>query len=395
METALFLFHDLPLHDFPEGPREQVIVERTGHYGRALEQFLHERGITIYEVHPQEHTSRNKSDKRDAQMLAALLYNQVERGVLVTDENQIARRLVPPHETVQLLQGLVQHRLELVRESTQRKNKLTAIADELFPELTQVNSDPNSQSALALRKQYPSPQDIEKAALDALCETRLHTRPSRAHLAELQDLARTTIGTKHPSRRTSLLLEQKQLIAELHLLQEHLDVLEEEIETALHESRDGRILLSFPTIGTTQASIILAHMGNVANYPRASKLRGYMGWSPHQRQTGTSTDSMTLTKGGNPLLKQTMFLVSLTAIRTDTQWRTLYHRLVPRICQFDERTGRYKGRMKVIGRIAGPMIGLIYVLLRKDYDLLAALAEGEDPPEPEVYERSKHRVRGS
>ena len=35
----------------------------------------------------------------------------------------------------------MRHRYELVNEATQRKNKLTSICDELFPELTQMIQD--------------------------------------------------------------------------------------------------------------------------------------------------------------------------------------------------------------------------------------------------------------
>jgi transposase len=103
----------------------RVLLENTGHYGRALEQFLQEKGVVVYRVHVQERErGQSKSDKRDAQSLAVLLYNQVEQQVLVADQSQIVRRLVPPSDTARLLRGLVQHRYELVRETVRRKNKL-------------------------------------------------------------------------------------------------------------------------------------------------------------------------------------------------------------------------------------------------------------------------------
>jgi hypothetical protein len=73
-----------------------------------------------------------KTDKRDALGLANTLYNQLEKGVQVSDVLQAVRRLVPPTEAAAQLRGMVQHSCELVRESTQRKNKLTSICDELF-----------------------------------------------------------------------------------------------------------------------------------------------------------------------------------------------------------------------------------------------------------------------
>jgi hypothetical protein len=65
-------------------------------------------------------------------------------------------------------------------------------------------------------------------------------------------------------------------------------------------------------------------------------------------------------------MKKTMFLLTWTAIRTQTQWAVLYHRLVPRLCSFDERTQAYRGKGKVFGHIAGRLITLIYALLKNE-----------------------------
>jgi len=370
-----------------------VLVEDTGHYGRALEQYLQEKGVEVYRIHVQREKRKQKSDKRDARALSVAIYNQVECGILVSEKSQALYRLTTPNETVRLLQCLVQHRLELVRETTRRKNKLTAIADEVFPELTAVYKDPNGPSALILREKFPSPHLVAEASLADLVATRKRTRPSRAQFEELQLLARTTIGTKDTSRLIGLLLEQQQLIAELALLSQHVETLNTEIEKAVVPSREGQILLSFCVIGPVQTAILLAAMGSIANFPSAAKLRGYCGWTPMQTQTGTSYDTMSLTHEGNRLLKYTLYLIVLTAIRLDTPWKTLYDRLVPRVCRYDERLGCYHGKMKVIGRIAGQLIKVMYVLLKKDYDLLSALPPGETPPPPELYDAKKHHVK--
>lgn len=373
-----------------------VLIESTGHYGYALIDYLHEQGVQVYQVHPHlERKRRQKSDSRDARALAVLLYNHLEKGVLSAEPSEQPRLIVPPSETVQALRGLMQHRAELIAEQTQRKNKLTAIADELFPELASVYLNVNSASALALREAYPTPELVGTATLDELLATRKRYHPSTAALSELQEKARHTIGTKNSSRKTSLLLEQKQLIAELYLLQEHTEELDSVIEATMKESREGRIVRSFPAIGTIQAAIIVSSMGSIANYENAAKLRAYCGWSPHQSQTGTSKDSMTLTRGGHPLLKRTFYLIALNACRYDTQWRVLYQRLLPVKGVFDERTGKYRGRRKVLGRVIGQMIRLIYRLLRDDYEMLARLPVGSELPDPVLYDVSKHRIHAT
>ncbi len=368
-----------------------VLVESTGHYSKALCQYLQEIGCQIYIMHvmarPQSH---DKSDRRDALALANTLYLHVEKDVRIDDKSRRIARRLPPTETALQLQGLVRRRQEITSDTTRRKNKLTAIVDEMFPELTKVYADPNTPSALALRQKYPTPQSIIEASIDDLCATRLHRRPGRASLAQLQVLAAQTIGTKSEHRLASLIVEQEQLIAELTLLNKHVEALEKQIAPLVQESREGKILLSFPAIGVLQSALLIASIGNIRNFDRLQKLRSYCGWSPQEEQTGITLDRSHLVQGGSPLLKTSLYLTTLQAIRMDTPWKVLYDRLVPRMCPYDERLGKFRGKMKVVGRVAGQMIGVIWLLLHQDAELIDSLKLGEEPPEPKLYDVEKH-----
>jgi hypothetical protein len=99
-------------------------------------------------------------------------------GVQLADPLQAVRRLVPPTAPATQLSSMVHHREELVRERTQRKNKLTAICDEVFPEFTWVYKDPNSRSALAFRAAFPTPAALTTARVSALQAARCGTYPS-------------------------------------------------------------------------------------------------------------------------------------------------------------------------------------------------------------------------
>src|SRR5579859_2863946 len=110
-----------------------VLMEKTGHYHRALLQYLQEFGLAVYVVHVQERPKgMMKTDKRDALGLANHLYNQLALGVQLVDKAQLVRRAVPATPASAQLKGLIRHRYELVSEATQRKNKLIAICDEVF-----------------------------------------------------------------------------------------------------------------------------------------------------------------------------------------------------------------------------------------------------------------------
>ncbi|GHO90336.1 hypothetical protein KSF_003840 [Reticulibacter mediterranei] len=69
----------------------------------------------------------------------------------------------------------------------------------------------------------------------------------------------------------------------------------------------------------------------------------------------------------------------------------MYDALIARKCRLDERTRRLVGRKKVIGRLAGQMLSVIYALLRKDHELLCQAPPGVLPPEPQLYDPEIHR----
>jgi transposase len=370
-----------------------VLLEQTGHYHKALEQHLLELDVSVYLVHVQKRQQGLlKTDKRDALGLANHLYNQLEKGIQVTEKSQLVRPALPPTEAASLLGGLIRHRYELIQESTQRKNKLTSICDELFPEFTQVFKDPNYPAALVLRLQFPTPQAVAITNLEALRGAGVKARGLDTKLLCLQQLACASIGTRDLGRQRGLVLEQTQLIKELQLMQQHLAQLEEEIHQIVARSREGQILTSIPPIGPLPAATLIAKIGHINNFPNAACLRAYCGWAPNVLQSGRSVDASHLGKGGNHMLKHTLFLIVWRAIRMDGEWAKLYERLVPRKCNYDERTQRYQGKLKVMGRLAGQMLSLIYGLLKQDTEVLAATPPGQLPPDPVLYDPAKHQA---
>jgi transposase len=376
-------------------PLTQVyaVLEITGHYHRALLQYLQEMEIPVYVLHVQKRQKGLlKTDKRDALGLANHLYNQLGKGIQVGDPLQVVRKLAPPTPAAAQLRGMVQHRQELIAESTQRKNKLTAIYDEVFPEFTQVFRDPNGPTALVFRERFPTPAAIATASLLALQEARGKTRQlSDARLLELQRLATNSIGTKDAARLRGLVFEQQQLIAEYHLICKHLESLEAEMMQVVEHSREGQILTSIPGIGPLQAAILIALIGNIANFDKPGHLKSYCGWVPAIAQSGTTLDQVSLSRRGARLLKPAIYLAVWKAIRMDCEWARLYERLVPIKCRYDEKRRSYVGKGRVIGRIAGQMLSVAYTLLKKDQETLSKLSPGAPLPEPVLYDPEIHR----
>jgi Transposase and inactivated derivatives len=367
-----------------------VLLERTGHYHHTLLSYLQENNIKTFLVHSMKRMNKDKTDKRDALALANELYIQSELSELHVQNHDSRLDIHQAHNHLDDgLLSLVQRRADLAKEATRYKNSLIAISDELFPEFTQIFRDPVGPVALNVREAYLTPAEMVGAPLDALkaCRGKGH-RPSEADFVLLRDLAKTTIGIKNQGRIESLCLKQRQLITELRLTQSYIDEIESVIIKLVAERRDGQILMSMPCVGFIDAATILAHIGDIDNFSSAAKLRGYFGWAPQRTQTGSSKDLIVLDKAGNRLMKKTMYLIAWRAIKEDTEWRQLYLRLVRMKCVYDPRKQVYKGKNKVMGRVIGQMIGMIYAFLKRDRRLLAT-ANGEVPP-PMLYRRDVH-----
>jgi transposase len=370
-----------------------VLVEYTGHYHRPLVQYLQELDVPVYVMPVQQRPQGLlKTDRRDALMLANHLYGQLQLGVQSPDKTHLVRQLLPPSPAAAQLKGWMRHRYELVHECTRRKNKLTAICDEIFPELPRIFHDPNRAIALAYRERFATPQTLATASWSDLVTLRVGNHPSNAELVELQRLALDTIGTRDAVRQRGLVLEQQQLIQELRLLQEHLAALDHEITQVVEHTREGAILQSLPDIGPIQAAATLAAVGNIQNFHKASELKAYFGWAPKREQSGTARDHEQHAHTGTRTMKQMFFLIACAAIqRRESAWKDLYERLVPRLCPYDERRRVYRGKTRVIVRIAGQMTEMVYAFLRRDADLLAQLAPGQEPPPPLLYDPEVHR----
>jgi hypothetical protein len=132
-------------------------------------------------------------------------------------------------------------------------------------------------------------------------------------------------------------------------------------------------------------------MGNIANFEKASELKTYFGWAPRRDQTGVSFDRTKLARRGVRPMKQMLFLMAVRAITLDCEWAKIYQRLLPRMATYDERTKDYRGKLKVIGRIAGQMASMIFALLKTDQELLSQVPSGQEPPPPMLYDPEVHR----
>lgn len=387
------LVHEMLLY----APLEQitVVMEKTGHYHLALLQYLQERGLSVYLVHVQKRPRKQKNDRRDAQGLANMGYAQIELGAQPDSPEQEIHQVLPVSETAQTLRGLTNYRRDLARQMTRARNQLVAISDLLFPEFHLVFKDVNNPTARIFRLHFPTASDMAHASFSDLLACRIYYYPGRDALIRLQELAAHSIGVKEPGCVRALILEQALLIKQLNVLEENEEAIKAEISAIVEESRAGQIIMSLGDfVGTLAAGEILAALGDITNFETSGKLRGYAGWNPVEDQSGKSKNGVALNKGGNRMLKDTMFLVGMRAINKKydgENWRDLYDRLVERQCPYDAKKKKRTGKLKPLSRVIGQIASMIYLFLKKDAEVIATAPPGVAPPEPMMYNKDVHR----
>ena len=138
-----------------------VAMESTGHYWIALWEFLSERGWPVAVVNPvltdayrkMDSLRKTKTDKVDALVIAGFARF---RGLGPTS--------VSPEVTDGVKQ-LTRYRAHLVKERTALKNRATACADRVFPELAEVVGGMKSATARALLRDFGTPGRIVLASI--------------------------------------------------------------------------------------------------------------------------------------------------------------------------------------------------------------------------------------
>src|SRR5436309_3486640 len=180
------------------------LQETTSRYGENLYQFLHSQGYQLCLLHPrqthqfaQQRGLRAKTDHLDATTIARLLLSgEARRGYVPTEVIATYRELVRLHS-------------QLSDEVARYKNEIQALLAVLFPEFTQVFTDPCRSTAIALRKLYPSAQAMAEASVEVIA-AKLHAVAPRnygRHTAEqLVQLAQASSSSRlaTPARSTSL-----------------------------------------------------------------------------------------------------------------------------------------------------------------------------------------------
>lgn len=247
-------------------------------------------GYEVYAVNPmaasryrdRHHTSRAKSDKGDARMLADL----------VRTDRHNHRRAVADSELLEAIKVLARGHHHLIWTRQRLTNQLRSTLRDYFPAALEAFDDLAHRDALAVLAKAPTPSAARaltqaqiKAALKRGSRQRnLDTRTEGIHAAmqrpqlRAADLVEDAYGTTTTA-----------LVSVIVDLCKQIDAVEAKLAQRFNQHPDAELLLRLPGLSVILGSRVLAEFGDAPNrYADAKARRNYAGTAPITRASGTS-----------------------------------------------------------------------------------------------------------
>ena len=327
-----------------------VGMEATGHYWLSIYSYLVEYEFNTFVINPIQseafrkmYIRKTKTDSKDSFVIAQVMrFGEFSSSPLL-DERMFE------------LKNLTRYRFSLVDESSDWKRKLITLLDQVFPEYDKLFSDIFGVTSKNLLSKYPLPEDILSISTETLAELLAKCSNGRfgfAKAEEIQNLALNTFGVKFAKRSFSFQI--KQIINQISFLEEQLKFLEKEIEYLLNDINP--IITTITGIGSVLGASIIAEIGDISRFEKASQLVAYAGLDVSVKQSGefNAINSTKLSKRGSPYLRRAIWLASTVAAFKDPALSVYYTNL----------RNRGKAHGTAMGAVARKLTNIIFAVLR-------------------------------
>jgi len=247
-------------------------------------------GYRVYAINPlaasryrERHaTSRAKSDRADARMLADL----------VRTDRQHHRTVAPDSELHGAIKVLARAHQNLIWTRQRQVNALRSALREYYPGALAAFDELGHPDTLAVLAVAPDPERGRKLS-EARIITALRRGGRRRNLERRARGIRTAL--RQPQLTAPALVAEAQaantgaLVAVISTLNEQIARLEAELSDAFDRHPDAEILRSLPGLGDVLGARVLAEFGDAPDrYLDAKARRNYAGTAPITRASGTS-----------------------------------------------------------------------------------------------------------
>jgi len=305
-----------------------VVMEPTRNAWVPLAAWLRARGATVRMVPPEQssdlrkyYNKHAKTDRLDCELLARL--------PLLHPDGLVATPGLGPGEA---LRRAVGHRAGLVARRTAGVQRLDALLELLGPWWTaSLGTDPG-KAALTVLERYADPHALQRLGRARL--TRLLIRASRGAWREekADELLAAAAETLRlwPVDAIDFAELSEDIATEARLVRQlttEIEALDDRIAPLYADADPAGIIASVPGVGPTLAPAILGRLGDAKRFRDLAAVRNYTGLVPKVEQSGASDKRPGITKSGDHLLRQALFLAADHARKVDPTLAARYQRL--------------------------------------------------------------------
>jgi transposase len=305
-----------------------VVMEPTRNAWVPLAAWLRARGATVRMVPPEQsadlrkyYNKHAKTDRLDCELLARL--------PLLHPDGLVATPGLGPGEA---LRRAVGHRAGLVARRTAGCQRLDALLELLGPWWSaSLGTDPG-KAALTVLERYADPHALQRLGRARL--TRLLIRASRGAWREekADELLAAATETLRlwPAGAIDFAELAEDIAAEARLVRQlgaEIEALDDRIAALYPEADPAGIVTSAPGVGPTLAPAILGRLGDANRFRDLAAVRNYTGLVPKVDQSGLRDKRPGITKSGDHVLRQALFLAADHARKIDPTLADRYRRL--------------------------------------------------------------------
>ena len=328
-------------------------MEDTGHYHFTLLKFLLDSGFSVALINPvttdltrKIQLSSTKDDDLDTLTICDVLAsNQRRKGYRISKIDSFdlyeQKRLTREHH-------------DLKEQLNVYTNKLQKCIDIVFPEFNSLFRSKYGSVYMNVLKTFGSADSIAHADIRNIrkCfETNRKGRRISLTPEELKEAARNSIG--FPSKAE--VIELRHLIDIIELINVQISEVDKKIEE--FSVQNNSPILTIPGISHFSGTSILAELGDLRNYSKASQVIKFAGVSPSKYKSSQYEAQHTaITKKGSRYLRKTLYQVILPVIRYNPVFNAFYR----------HKLSQGKGHRCAQGHCVRKLLRIIYHLVTTD-----------------------------
>ena len=240
-------------------------------------------------------------------------------------------------------------------------NKLQKCIDIVFPEYNSLFKSKYGAVYMNILKTFNSADKIAKTDIRSIRKCfDIKGKGNRISLTpeKLKETAKLSIGIPNIADEIQI----KHLVNQIELINEQLAEIDKKIEE--FSSQNNSPILTIPGISHFSGTSILAEIGDINNYSKASKIIKFAGVAPrHYESSQYEAKHSAITKNGSKYLRKTLYQIILPVINHNPVFKEYY----------ELKISQGKGHRCAQGHCIRKLLRLIYHLLTTNQSFDPAL----------------------